>query len=91
MADRQAAGWTFVYLSADLDGYADARAMGYGDGSTQLWEGDGEGTRLAFGALSASVSARKAAFRKAPGTVDPNDFFAGVKPAEEYRTRRRSS
>jgi hypothetical protein len=78
----KAAGWSFVYLGAGMDVYADAARLGYDAGSVQAWKGDGEGARAMWGSVSRAAKtlredvAAGAAFNKA-------EYFRGVKEAEE--------
>lgn len=45
---KEEAGWTFIYLSAHLDAYAEAGMMGYGAANVQRFRSDGAGSRKAF-------------------------------------------
>ena len=56
---REAAGWTFAYLGANQDSYAEGGAIGYSPGSTQNFAPDGAGSRAAFASLATSVSRRR--------------------------------
>jgi hypothetical protein len=88
VAEREADGWVFVFLSAGLDAYTEARSFGYADGSVQSWSPDGGGAQLAFGSLDVAVSAMRVKYRQnAP--IDPRDAFAGQKPAEADRRHKR--
>lgn len=69
----RAAGWTFVYLSAGLDAFGDAQAMGYDVGSVQAWQADSTGTHSAFTSLSSSTISRRE--RNRTGLRDTSDFF----------------
>src|SRR4051794_4229892 len=51
VAEREEAGWMFVFLSAGLDAYGEAGSIGYADGSVQAWAPDAEGAKLAFASL----------------------------------------
>lgn len=81
-------GWTFVFLGAGLDAYAEGGRIGVGVGSTQSFAPDGQGARLAFEELDHSVSAFRAA-APAARVAMKEDFFGGRgKAAEEDRRRR---
>ena len=84
---RRAAGWTFVYLSADPSAYADATVIGYDPRSVQQWAPDETGAQLAFTSLGSGLAALRYALAD-HRDVDPGDFFAGDKPAEADRRRR---
>jgi hypothetical protein len=87
---KQEEGWTFVFLGAGLDAYAEGGRIGVGVGSTQSFAPDGQGARLAFAELDASMRT----FRAAPAAARApmkGDFFGatgGAKAAEEDRRRR---
>jgi hypothetical protein len=85
---KKAEGWTFLFLGAGLDAYAEGGRIGVGVGSTQSFAPDGQGARLAFDELDVSLRA----FRAAPAAARQamkEDFFAeGGKRAEEDRRRR---
>lgn len=81
-------GWTFVFLGAGLDAYAEGGRIGVGVGSTQSFAPDGTGARLAFSELDLSVKAFRTAAPAARQAMK-DDFFGGRdKPAEEDRRRR---
>ena len=89
---KKEAGWTFVFLGAGLDAYAEGGAIGVSAGSTQSFAADGTGARLAFEELDHHL----AVFRAAPAPARAamkEDFFADRgKVAEadrEARTPRR--
>jgi hypothetical protein len=84
VSERESAGWTFVYLSADIDAYAEAGGLGYDTRSTQAFGATPAGARLAFSSLSDATRTRRAS-RRSGLSVDTADFFGGHKPAEETR------
>ena len=87
ITEREAAGWTFVFLSAALDAYGDAHRLGLRHGSTQAFSPDGDGTALAMNSLSVKMSERRAAYRE--GHFDrATDFFGTDKPAEQDRAQK---
>lgn len=88
IGEREAAGWTFVYLSAGLDAYDDATSFGYAPGSVQAWAPDAEGATLAFSSLHVAVADLRGKVRAAV-PVDRHEVFCGNKPAEADRRRKR--
>jgi Mg-chelatase subunit ChlD len=80
----EAAGWTFVFLSAALDAYGEARQLGVRDGSTQAFMADSGGVSHAMRSLSArTVEFRQK--RRDGHAAEHDDFFGADKPAEEDR------
>lgn len=86
VAECEAAGWTFVYISAALDAYGDALRFGVGQGNIQSFSADSDGTALAF----ASVSRNMRGFRdKKRRHMDTSaDEFFEDKEAELDRRRK---
>lgn len=88
VAERESAGWTFVYLSAGLDAYADAQAYGYAEGSIQSFAPDAEGAGLAFASLDVAIGTLR--HRKRAGAPVPaGEVWQGDKPAEADRRAKR--
>jgi hypothetical protein len=87
VATKQAQGWTFVFLGAGLDAYAESGSVGYAAGSVQAWAPDAKGAKLAFESLAAPMAAHRGRARRGE-KIDQADFFAGAKPAEEDRQAR---
>ena len=87
--EHQAKGWTFVYMGANQDAYAQSAAMGISRGSTQAYAGDSGGTQAAYASFAANMShVRQAA---ATGqTVNSQDFFvpAGKFAEADFVARR---
>ena len=84
---REEASWTFAYLGANQDAYAEGGKIGYSAGSSQAWAADSRGTAVAFASLSASTSGYRAK-SKAARQADREDFYAGNKRAEDDLKRR---
>ena len=78
----KAAGWTFVYMSADINAYADATAMGYDHGSTQHFAATADGAAKAFVSMSRGVSNMRDKKRRMM-EFDSRQFFETGKDAEE--------
>lgn len=81
-------GWTFVFLGAGLDAYAEGGRIGVGVGSTQSFAPDGHGARLAFSSLDASLRTFRAAAPAAREAMKEDFFADGAKVAEDDRRRR---
>jgi uncharacterized protein YegL len=83
LVDTQtAAGWTFVFLSAGLNAYADATAMGYDASNSQAWDRRGDNTRMAFNSVSKGMTNMREKKRRGMMT-DNVEFFETGKDAEE--------
>ncbi len=87
VADKQAQGWSFVFLGAGLDAYGEARSLGYDPRSVQAFAPDATGARVSFANMSAAV-ARKRAYLRRGEAFDNADFWEGDKAAEADRDRR---
>jgi Mg-chelatase subunit ChlD len=85
--DKEAHGWSFVFLGAGLDAYAEAGGMGYDRRSVQSFARDGAGSQSAFRSASAAMTARRGKVRRLE-PFDAADFFEGQKDAEADRDRR---
>ncbi len=55
IAARKNDSWTFVFMGANQDSYAEAGRLGLDDGSVQDFRGDREGVHAAFGSLGRAV------------------------------------
>jgi Mg-chelatase subunit ChlD len=71
--DREAAGWTFAYMGANQDAYAEAGDMGLDPGRAANWAADAQGAQTAFLTLSAATKHKRERDRR--GEKDPDDFF----------------
>lgn len=84
---KRDAGWTFVFLGANQDSYAEAGLLGVGAANTQNFAFDGEGTALACQDVSTATRKMRSKLMKAE-SFDNEDFFEGSKSAElDYSTR----
>jgi uncharacterized protein YegL len=80
-------GWSFVFLGAGVDAYADAGRLGYSADSVQAWDADGEGAAAMWG--SVSRAAHMLRVDVAMNTAfDKKAYFRGMKEAEARRNRR---
>jgi hypothetical protein len=85
---KKEAGWTFVFLGAGLDAYAEGGRIGVGVGSTQAFMNDSVGHRKAFEELSAAMSDFRAAPAAARAPMKEDFFSTTGKAAEADRKRR---
>lgn len=74
-------GWTFAYMGANQDAYAEAQKMGININNTLQWAADTRGTLKAFGSLaSASVHHVNAMAMSLEATpTASHDYFSGAK------------
>ena len=79
--ESEAAGWTFVFLSAGLDAYGESHAMGVKTGRTQAFKADAMGTNLAFESLSSNMTNLRGKKRRGE-SINPDEFFEDGKIAE---------
>ena len=78
---RQEAGWTFVFMGANQDSYAEAGQLGMYQGSIQTFRADKRGVGLAFADMGHAV--REYRMMPNPKRMGrKGDFFAGRKKAE---------
>ncbi|HVM08343.1 MAG TPA: vWA domain-containing protein [Acidimicrobiales bacterium] len=85
---KEEAGWTFVFLGAGLDAYAEGGAIGHAAGSTQAFAPDGHGARLAYSSLDAAMKRHRAASPAARAAAKESFFVETGKSAEEDRRER---
>lgn len=84
VAGGRESGWSFVFLGAGLDAYAEAHRLGYDDGSIQAFAPHGDGAKAMWESVSRASTqmradvAAKVSFNKA-------EYFRGVKEAEARR------
>ena len=81
------AGWTFVFMGANQDSYAEAGRLGLDRGSIQNFRADPKGAGMAFRSMERAVGAYRSA-RPREREFRKGDFFAGRKEAEEDYERR---
>lgn len=84
IAAKQAAGWTFAFLSAGLDAYGEGGRMGHDPRSTQAFAGTGAGARAAWTSTSDAMR-RKRSYLRTGQAFDPQDLFEGDKRAENSK------
>ena len=86
--DRMNAGWTFVFMGANQDSYAEGHKIGLVDGNVQNYAATPESVKVAFSSVSrASMEFRdKSRYQRG---MDRDDFFGGVKEAEAASKERK--
>lgn len=80
VARLEALGWTFVFLGANQDSYAEAGSLGFAPGSTSNWAPADAAS--AFGQTSRAVRSMRLK-PQAERVVQRRNFFEGVKEAEQ--------
>ena len=94
IGERRERGWAFVFLGANQDSYRESARMGFDQRSVQNYEASQVGLDEAFGSTSRAYSGRRATFAAAqrvgvaPSLDELDDFFGGVREAEEGMRRR---
>lgn len=84
---RQEIGWSFIYLGANQDAYAESGQLGYARGSVQNFLANARGTDLAFTSTSRSLSRVRERAGKGQAS-DRANLFEGDKPADEDAKQR---
>lgn len=92
---KRNAGWTFVFLGANQDSYAEGGGLGFVGANTQNFAFDGVGTQRACEDVSRATSSMRSNLKKesmyAGKWYDNEDFFEGLKTADADHTSRWSS
>jgi hypothetical protein len=84
---KKAQGWTFVFMGANQDAYAEGSRIGFQAGNVQNFRGDGQGMREAWSSVDRAVGEYRQASFEERGSRR-SDFFTGVKEAElDYSNR----
>jgi uncharacterized protein YegL len=84
---REAQGWSFAYLGANQDAYAEGGQIGYSVASSQNFAADAPGTAAAFASTTSAILRRRAKIRSG-AAYDTTDLFEGDKGAEADLDRR---
>ena len=87
---KEEAGWTFVFMGANQDVYAETEQIGIKAGNAQAYRADGMGSMSAFESVNKAVSNRRSKLRSHE-FIDNSDFFEGEKVAEADLKDRSSS
>ncbi|MED5293015.1 MAG: ADP-ribosylglycohydrolase family protein [Actinomycetota bacterium] len=78
---KKAQGWTFVFMGANQDAYAEGSRIGFQAGNVQNFRGDGQGMREAWSSVDRAVGEyREASFAERGSRR--SDFFTGIKEAD---------
>lgn len=91
IVDKRQQGWTFVFLGANQDAFAEGGSAGYGASNTQNFYFDGHGTENAFASVSKAMSSMRSKLSSSglqAASYDSEDFFEGAKLAEDDYQRR---
>jgi|TARA_B100001971_G_C18087454_1_gene481717 Mg-chelatase subunit ChlD len=83
---RQDEDWTFVFMGANQDSYAEGAKIGLDDGNVQNYSSDSDNVALAYESMNRATSD----FRSKPRSqriADKADFFGGLKEAEQEMRR----
>lgn len=87
VSKREKAGWTFVYMGANQDAYAEGSKVAMRQANTSNFVADAQGSSRAFLDLSRSVSRKSTQMRMSEPT-DNLDFFEGDKEADADAAKR---
>jgi len=86
--DRMNADWTFVFMGANQDSYAEGHKIGLVDGNVQNYAATPESVKVAFSSVSRASMEFRGKSRYQRG-MDRDDFFGGVKEAEAASKERK--
>ena len=85
--DRMNADWTFVFMGANQDSYAEGDRLGIYGGNVQNYRGDGQGMREAWGSVDRAFGEYRRSDLQERGRRRDN-FFDGTKEAESDHINR---
>ncbi len=85
---RREEGWAFAFMGANQDSYAEGARLGVDQRSVQNYEASEEGVGEAFASVSRAYGERRRTQARTGLTPDNDDFFGGVREAEEGMRRR---
>ncbi len=88
ISKRRGQGWAFVFMGANQDSYAESARLGVDQRNVQNYEASDEGVGEAFASVSRAYSERRTMHSAVGLTPDNDDFFGGVREAEEGMRRR---
>ncbi|WP_419907346.1 vWA domain-containing protein [Candidatus Poriferisodalis sp.] len=88
ISKRRDQGWAFVFMGANQDSYAESTRLGVDQRNVQNYEASDEGVGEAFASVSRAYSERRTRHSTVGLTPDNDDFFGGVREAEEGMRRR---
>ncbi|WP_419921010.1 vWA domain-containing protein [Candidatus Poriferisodalis sp.] len=84
---RREQGWAFVFMGANQDSYSESAGLGVDPRSVQNYEASDEGVDEAFVSLSRAQRERRS-MSPSERSVRSDDYFGGVREAEEGMQRR---
>ena len=87
---KEQTGWTFVFMGANQDVYAESDRIGIKAGNTQAFRADRVGSATAFDSVNKAVLSRRSKLRSNQA-LDNADFFEGDKDAERDLNERSGS
>jgi Mg-chelatase subunit ChlD len=87
---KEEAGWTFVFMGANQDVYAETNHIGIKAGNAQAFRADQLGSATAFDSVNKAVLSRRGKLRSHEA-IDNSDFFEGEKDAEKDLNERSGS
>ena len=80
---KTGAGWSFIYLGAGINSFADAGAMGFNINNTVNYVGSNIGTRAAYATLSASASSYRSTGKAVMDSAQLNNIYTETLAKEE--------
>lgn len=87
ISSRREQGWAFVFMGANQDSYFEGARLGVEPGNVQNYEASDAGVGEAFASVSRAYRERRTMHATA-GLARDDDFFGGVREAEEGMQRR---
>jgi len=92
MTSKRQLGWTFVFLGANQDSYAEGGNLGHASANTQNFAFDSQGVGAACSDMSRATKSMRSKLKQESfdnsKLYDNEDFFEGVKSAEvDYISR----
>ena len=88
ISSRREQGWAFVFMGANQDSYFEGTRLGVEPGNVQNYEASDEGVGEAFASASRAYSERRTMHATVGLAPDDDNFFRGVREAEEGMRRR---
>ena len=88
ISSRREQGWAFVFMGANQDSYFEGARLGVEPGNVQNYEASDEGVGEAFASVSRAYSERRAMHATVGIAPDDDNFFGGVREAEEGMRQR---
>ena len=86
---RQDDGWTFVFMGANQDSYAEGDKIGLDDGNVQNYAADSDNIAMAYQSMNRATSDFRGKSHQRR-VADKADFFGGLKEAELEMRRRKN-